>query len=88
MKHPFIKSVVAPHVQPNPHIGLLTETEAAHHCRYFDRGCENPVRAFQQCARRLGIPVKHVGRTRLYDPRVLDAFMDRAAWTSRHRVSA
>lgn len=70
-------------------VRLLTEREAAEHCRYFDRGCANPVRAFQQAARRLGVPVKYLGRTRLYDPRVLDAFLERATWTRRHttRVS-
>ena len=73
-------------VQSGADVRLLTESEAAEHCRYFDRGCANPIRAFQKCARRLGIPVKHVGRTRLYDPRVLDAFMERQSWTSRHRL--
>jgi hypothetical protein len=34
---------------------LLTEAEAAQYCRYFDRGCAHPVRAFQQHARRAGI---------------------------------
>jgi hypothetical protein len=63
---------------------LLTEAEAAQYCRYFDRGCAHPVRAFQQHARRAGIPVKYSGRARLYEPRVLDAFLDRANWTSRH----
>lgn len=55
------------------------------HCRYFDRGCTHPVRAFQQWARRAGIPVKVAGRARLYDPAVLDRFLDRATWTRRYR---
>jgi len=63
---------------------LLTETEAAQHCRYFDRGCADPVRAFQQFARRAGIPVKFAGRRRLYDPAILDRFLDRDTWTRRH----
>jgi hypothetical protein len=63
---------------------LLTETEAAQRCRYFDRGCSNPVRAFQQWARRVGMPVSYVGRARLYSPTVLDAFMERKPWTLRH----
>lgn len=66
-------------------VKLLTEKEAAERCRYFDRGCADPVRSFQRTARRLGIPVKRVGRTRLYDPRVLDAFMEKETWTRRHR---
>lgn len=65
---------------------LLTETEAARHCRYFDRGLLNPVRAFQVFARRAGIPVKRAGRARLYDPRILDAFLDREDWTQRHKA--
>jgi hypothetical protein len=64
---------------------LLTEAEAAARCRYDERQCKDPVRAFQRWARRAGIPVKHVGRARLYDPRILDAFLDRATWTKRHR---
>jgi hypothetical protein len=63
----------------------LTESQAAKYCLYFERGCANPVRAFQQMARRLGIPCKYSGRSRVYDPRVLDAFMDREAWTRRHK---
>lgn len=73
--------------QGSEHVRPLTETDAARFCGYFERGCAHPVRAFQQCARRLGIPVKYIGRTRLYDPRVLDAFMEREAWTRRHRVA-
>lgn len=65
---------------------LLTEAEAAAHCRYFDRGCVHPVRAFQQWARAAGVPVKRVGRARLYDPKVLDAFLDGKLWTRRHAV--
>jgi hypothetical protein len=64
---------------------LLTETEAAQRCRYFDRGCADPVRAFQQWARRVGMPVSYVGRARLYSPTVLDAFLERKPWTLRHR---
>jgi len=67
---------------------LLTETAAARLCKYFDRGCTHPVRAFQQWARRKGIPVKVVARQRLYDPRVLEAFLDREAWTRRHAPKA
>lgn len=63
---------------------LLTETEAARFCRYFDRGCAHPVRAFQQWAIRAGVPVKRVGRARLYDLRVLEAFLEREPWTRRH----
>lgn len=63
----------------------ISEAAAAEHCGYFDRSCKDPVRAFQRWARRWGVPVKRVGRARRYDPRVLDAFMDREAWTSRHR---
>lgn len=70
-----------------PHIPLLTEREAAAYCRYFDRGCNKPVQAFQKWARRSGIPVKYAGRSRLYDPRILDAFLDRTGWTHRYRVS-
>ena len=73
---------------PYPLTRLLTEAEAADHCRYFDRGCANPVRAFQKWARRVGIPVKRAGRKRLYDPRVLDAFLDGETWTTRHRNRA
>ncbi len=64
---------------------ILTEREAAEHCRYFDRDCVNPVRAFQKWARRVGMPVKRAGRSRLYDPRILDAFMEREPWTRRHK---
>jgi hypothetical protein len=70
---------------PTAPVDLLSETDAARHFGYFDRACVNPVRAFQQCARRLGIPVKYAGRVRRYDPRVLDAFMERETWTRRHR---
>lgn len=73
--------------QRTQHVRPLTETEAARHMGYFERGCANPVRAFQQCARRLGIPVKYSGRFRMYDPRVLEAFMEREGWTRRHRVA-
>jgi hypothetical protein len=66
-------------------IVLLTETEAAQRFRYFDRGCADPVRSFQQLARRKGIPCKFSGRARLYDPRVLEAFMEREGWTLRHK---
>lgn len=66
-------------------VRLLTEREAAEHCRYFDRGCTKPVEAFQKWARRAGVPVKYVGRSRLYDPRVLDAFLERETWTRRHQ---
>lgn len=71
--------------QSQPDVVLLTEAEAAQRLRYFDRGCANPVRAFQQWARRVGMPVSYVGRARLYDPTVLDAFMARKPWTLRHR---
>lgn len=67
---------------------VLTEREAAERCRYFDRGCADPVRAFQKWARRVGMPVKRAGRARLYDPRILDAFMERAPWTYRHKPVA
>ena len=67
---------------------LMTEREAAEHCRYCDRGLVDPVRSFQQWARRMGVPVKYVGRTRLYDLRVLDAFLDRASWTRRYKAGA
>lgn len=71
--------------QRNPHVHLLTEREAADVCRYLDRGCLHPVRAFQRWARRAGMPVQKVGRSRLYDPTVLRAFLDRESWTARHR---
>lgn len=73
-------------VQGQSDVVLLTETEAAQRARYFDRGCVDPVRAFQQSARRLGIPVKRMGKARLYDPRVLDAFLEGEGWTYRHKV--
>lgn len=73
--------------QGQPETVLLTEREAAERCRYFARGCSDPVRAFQQWARRVGMPVKRAGRVRLYDPRVLDAFLERAPWTRRHATS-
>jgi len=76
-----------PHVPDQPR-QLLTEQEAAAHCRYFDRGCAQPVRAFQQWARRAGVPVKRAGRARLYDARILDAFMEDAPWTRRHKASS
>jgi hypothetical protein len=63
---------------------LLTEAEAAQRCRYFDRGCSDPVRAFQQWARRVGMPVSYSGRARLYDVTVIDAFLNRKPWTLRH----
>jgi hypothetical protein len=66
-------------------VKLLTESEAAEHARYFDRGVKNPVRAFQRWARRAGVPVKRVGRARLYAPYILDAFLDLETWTRRHR---
>jgi hypothetical protein len=65
-------------------VKLLTEREAAERCRWFDRGCTDPVAAFQKWARRAGVPVKRAGRARLYDPRVLDAFLEREPWTRRH----
>jgi hypothetical protein len=71
--------------QRQPDVPLLTEAQAAERAKYFDRGCANPVRAFQQMARRLGMPCKFAGRARLYDPRVVDAFMDREPWTRRHK---
>lgn len=67
---------------------LLTEREAADRCRYFDRGLRDPLGSFQRFARRAGIPVKYAGRARLYDPRILDAFLDRDPWTRRHRAGA
>ncbi len=72
-------------VMPRPD-QLLTEAEAAARFRYFDRGLTDPVAAFQRMARRRGIPVKYAGRTRLYDPRILDAFLERKPWTRRHRA--
>lgn len=63
---------------------LLTEIEAARYCRWFDRGCRNPLRAFQKWAQRAGVPVKRAGRARLYDVRVLDAFLSGEPWTRRH----
>lgn len=63
---------------------LLTERQAADYCKYTERDLKDPVRAFQVWARRWGVPVKYVGRFRLYDPTVLDAFMDRDSWTKRH----
>ena len=83
---PSIEQPRGDHHLPNQPVALLTETEAARHCRYFDRGCANPVRAFQKWARRAGVPVKRAGRARLYEPRILDAFMDRENWTKRHRT--
>jgi hypothetical protein len=68
-----------------PDVVLLTEAEAAQRCRYFDRGCSDPVRAFQQWARRVGMPVSYSGRARLYDVTVIDAFLNRKPWTVRHR---
>jgi hypothetical protein len=65
------------------HVPTISETAAAERCGYFERGCANPVRAFQKMARRWGLPCKFVGRTRRYDPRVLEAFMERQPWTVR-----
>lgn len=64
---------------------LLTEAEAAARVRVFD-GCKNPVRQFQEWARKVGLPVKRIGRKRAYDARVLDAFIDGQRWTKRHGV--
>lgn len=74
--------------QSGANVRLLTEREAAERCRYFDRGCVHALYAFQRWAKRAGVPVKVVGRRRLYDPRILDAFMDREPWTQRHRNTA
>jgi hypothetical protein len=32
----------------------------------------------------VGMPVSYVGRARLYNPPVLDAFLERKPWTLRH----
>lgn len=65
-------------------VKLLTELQAAERALYFERGLAKPVRAFQAWARRAGLPVKYSGRKRLYDPRILEAFLDREDWTRRH----
>jgi hypothetical protein len=65
-------------------VKLLTERQAAERACYFEFGLKDPVRAFQMWARRKGIPVKVAGRRRLYDPRVLEAFLDREKWTRKH----
>lgn len=67
---------------------LLTEAEAAAFCRYTERGLATPVREFQRWARRQGVPVRRVGRARLYDQKILEAFMDQASWTQRHKVTS
>lgn len=72
------------HVVRQPDEPLLTEREAAERCRWFDRGCLNPVRAFQKWARRQGVPYKSAGRARLYRWSELQAFLDRLPWTRRH----
>jgi hypothetical protein len=69
--------------QGSQRVTLLTEREAAERCRYFDRGCAHPIRAFRQWADRKAIPFKSVARQRLYDPRVLEAVMDGDPWTLR-----
>jgi hypothetical protein len=74
-------------LERQPDVLLLTEAEAAQRCRYFDRGCADPVRAFQQWARRVGMPVSYSGRARLYDVTVIDAFLNRKPWTLRHSTS-
>lgn len=72
----------APVAQPDV---LLTEAEATAYVKVFDmRKC--PVRQFREWAVRWGVPVKRVGRARLYDQRVLDAFLEKRPWTVRHRV--
>jgi hypothetical protein len=76
---------VASRLEREPHVKLLTERQAAEYCCYFDRGCANPVAAFNKMARRKGIPFKRWGGRRHYDPRVLDAFGDGERWTFRHR---
>jgi hypothetical protein len=63
---------------------LLTEREAAAWVRVFDH-TKNPVRQFREWACRAGVPVKRVGRRRLYDPKVLAAFVDGESWAVRHR---
>jgi hypothetical protein len=63
---------------------LLTEAEATAYVKVFDSR-KSPVRQFQKWARRWGVPVKRVGRARLYERRILDAFLDRANWTKRHK---
>lgn len=74
------------HRDDEPRGALLTEPEAAERCRYFDRGCADPVRSFRQWAKRAGVPVKVIARRRHYDAKVLDAFVDNAGWTKRHRL--
>lgn len=69
----------------NTRAELLTEREATSLVKVFNE-CKNPVRQFREWACRAGVPVKRVGRKRLYDPRVLDAFMEGATWTRRHRL--
>jgi hypothetical protein len=63
---------------------LMTEAEACAYVRVFDAR-KHPVRQFADWARRAGVPVKRVGRARVYDRRVLDAFLEQKPWTKRHR---
>jgi hypothetical protein len=63
---------------------LMTEAEACAYVRVFDNR-KHPVRQFADWARRSGVPVKRVGRSRVYDGRVLDAFLEQKPWTRRHR---
>jgi hypothetical protein len=65
-------------------IDYLTEDAARIKVKVFDH-CKHPTRQFREWAVRSGVPVKRVGRKRLYDPRILDAFLDREKWTLRHR---
>ncbi len=66
---------------------LLTEAEATARVKVFDQ-CKHPVRQFREWACRQGVPVKRVGRRRLYEPRILDAFLNRENWTKRHKTVA
>lgn len=65
---------------------LLTEAEACAFVKVFNAR-KHPVRSFADWARRAGVPVKRVGRARVYSRRVLSAFLDQQTWTRRHRVA-
>lgn len=85
---------LAPHSQQpvrDTHISrepdqLLTEAEACAFVKVFNVR-KHPVRQFADWARRAGVPVKRVGRARLYSRVVLEAFLERKPWTKRHRVA-
>jgi hypothetical protein len=65
----------------------FTEVEATAYVKVFDRA-KNPVRQFREWADRVGVPVKYrVGRKRIYDRHILEAFMAGTRWTQRHRVA-